>query len=70
MREDEVAEPPEQVQKGDIRGCVVETVGGSENGEMIDRLAKKYLHGEKYPPRTPGERRVLLRVEPGSVDVV
>lgn len=47
----------------EVRGRVVEV---SEQGAdaHIDRLAKKYLGVEKYPLRTPGEVRVLYRIEP------
>jgi PPOX class probable F420-dependent enzyme len=34
---------------------------------VIDRLAKKYLGVETYPHRTPGERRITVRVQPEHV---
>jgi hypothetical protein len=46
-----------------IRGRVREmTRNGAE--EHIDKLAKKYLGQEKYPFRQPGQKRVLIRIEP------
>jgi len=35
--------------------------------EHIDALAKKYLGEERYPMRQPGERRVIIRIEPVRV---
>ncbi len=54
--------------KVDIRGRVIDMVEGQEADEMIDRLAKKYLGEDKYPWRSPDERRVLVRIEPESVN--
>lgn len=33
----------------------------------IDKLAKKYLGRDKYPFRSPGEQRVIIRIEPERV---
>ena len=44
-----------------IRGKVIEqTTEGAD--EHIDKLAKKYLEVDKYPFRTPGEKRIILKV--------
>lgn len=52
-----------------IRGRVAErTHEGAD--EHIDRLATKYLGVESYPYRQPGERRVIIRVDPDSVRVL
>jgi PPOX class probable F420-dependent enzyme len=49
-----------------IRGRVVEiTREGAE--EHIDSLAKQYLGQDRYPFRGPGERRVILKIEPQNV---
>lgn len=49
-----------------VRGRVVEiTREGAE--EHIDRLAKKYLGQDRYPFREPGERRIILKIEPERV---
>ena len=49
-----------------IRGRVVEqtNTGADEN---IDKLAKKYLGVEKYPFRSPEEKRILLKIKPEKV---
>ena len=49
-----------------IRGHVVEiTHEGAD--ELIDKLAKKYIGQDRYPWRQPGERRVILVIEPEHV---
>lgn len=35
--------------------------------EHIDRLAQKYLGEPRYPWRTPGEQRVIIRVIPSRI---
>jgi PPOX class probable F420-dependent enzyme len=49
-----------------IRGPVV---AEDEKGAAahIDSLAKKYLNQDKYPFRTPGEKRVTYVIEPASI---
>jgi PPOX class probable F420-dependent enzyme len=50
----------------EVRGRVAErTHEGAD--EHIDALARKYLGVESYPGRQPGERRVMIRVEPEHV---
>jgi hypothetical protein len=49
-----------------IRGNVTEQVIESAD-EHIDKLAKKYLGVDKYPFRSPGEKRVILRIIPKKV---
>lgn len=51
----------------EIRGRVVEFIEGKPADDSIDRLAKKYLDEDVYPFRKPGERRVILRIEPTQV---
>jgi PPOX class probable F420-dependent enzyme len=52
-----------------IRGKVVRS---TEEGadQHIDSLAKKYLGQDKYPFRTPDEKRVIYEIEPVSVSVM
>ena len=50
-----------------IRGLVVEFIEGESAEKMIDFLSKKYVGQDPYPWRTPGERRVTLRIEPTAV---
>ncbi len=49
-----------------IRGRVVKvTEDGAEDG--IDRLARKYIGGERYEWRRPGELRVAYYIQPETV---
>jgi hypothetical protein len=50
-----------------IRGKVIEQINGKEADQHIDKLAKKYLGEDKYPRRSPGEERILLRIKPEHV---
>jgi PPOX class probable F420-dependent enzyme len=49
-----------------IRGRVVEqtTIGADEH---IDKLAKKYLGVDKYPFRSPTEKRIILKIKPENI---
>jgi PPOX class probable F420-dependent enzyme len=51
----------------EIRGRVVEFIEGDEAERCMDRLAKKYVGLDVYPWRIPGERRIMLLVEPTRV---
>ena len=49
-----------------IHGRVVsQTLEGAD--AHIDKLAKKYIGKDKYPWRAPGERRVIIKIEPTQV---
>src|SRR5919107_4804859 len=49
-----------------IRGEVVEK--NTDNADdHIDKLAKKYLDVDKYPFRSPNEKRVLLKIKPDKI---
>src|ERR671918_1519241 len=50
-----------------IRGKVIEQIRLNAAEEHIDKLAKKYLGVDKYPGRSPGEKRVILRVKPEKI---
>jgi PPOX class probable F420-dependent enzyme len=65
-----VANREDPYDKVDIRGRVVDMVEGQAADEMIDRLAKKYVGEDTYPWRSPEERRVLVKVEPESVNTM
>jgi PPOX class probable F420-dependent enzyme len=52
----------------EIRGRVMEFVEGEAADDSIDRLSNKYLGLEQYANRAPGERRVILRIEPTFVN--
>ncbi len=47
-----------------IKGKVVHQVTGKEAEDHIDKMAKKYQGLDKYPHRSPGEKRILLKIEP------
>ncbi len=52
-----------------IRGVVAEkTTNGAD--EHIDRLAKKYMGLDKYPYRSPADRRVIYKVRPLHVQTM
>lgn len=49
-----------------VRGKVIEqTTTGAD--EHIDRLAKKYLGLDRYPFRSPSEKRIILKVKPEKI---
>lgn len=50
-----------------MRGKVIEELTGPEAERHIDKMAKKYMGHEKYQNRKPGEKRVLLKIEPHRV---
>ncbi|HUB74668.1 MAG TPA: PPOX class F420-dependent oxidoreductase [Solirubrobacteraceae bacterium] len=47
----------------EVRGRVAERTHDGADAH-IDALAKKYLDKDTYPFRQPGERRVIIRVDP------
>jgi PPOX class probable F420-dependent enzyme len=49
-----------------IRGRVIEQISKGAD-EHTDRLAKKYLDMDKYPYRSPNEKRVILKIKPEKV---
>lgn len=65
-----IANREDPYDKVDFRGLVVDMVVGPEADEMIDRLAKKYLGEDEYPWRSPDEQRVMVKIEPESVNTV
>jgi PPOX class probable F420-dependent enzyme len=50
-----------------VRGKVVEQIRGDIAEQHIDKLAKKYLGKDKYPGRSPGEKRIILKIKPEHV---
>ena len=49
-----------------VRGRVIEqTTKGAD--EHIDKLAKKYLGVDKYPFRSPNEKRIILKIKPEKI---
>ena len=53
----------------EVRGTVVETVGGQEARDHIDELSQKY-NGEPYPPENIKSERVMLWIVPSRQTVV
>ena len=49
-----------------VRGRVVEITSDGAD-DHIDKLAKKYLGQDKYPFRSPGEQRLIFKIEPERV---
>ncbi len=60
----ELDNPYERVE---VRGQVVEFIEGSAAELQLDQLAKRYLGVDAYPWKKPGEKRVILRIEPTVV---
>ncbi len=50
-----------------IRGEVIEQITGVPAEEHIDKLAKKYIDKDKYPYRSPGEERIILKIKPERI---
>jgi PPOX class probable F420-dependent enzyme len=50
-----------------VKGRVIQQISGEEAEEHIDKMAKKYMGKDKYPGRSPGERRVILKIKPEKV---
>ena len=59
-----VPENGNPLRKIEIRGQVVEFVEGQAADDHIDRLSLKFTGEPKYQWGEPGQRRVMLRVEP------
>jgi hypothetical protein len=50
-----------------VRGKVVEQTSGDAAEKHIDKLAKKYMGLDKYPGRSPGKKRIILKIKPEKV---
>ena len=50
-----------------IRGEVIEQITGVPAEEHIDKLAKKYIGKDKFPNRSPGEERIILKIKPERI---
>lgn len=49
-----------------VRGTVVAQVRDGAD-QHVDKLAKKYLGVDKYPFRSPNEKRIILEIKPEKV---
>ena len=50
-----------------IRGKVIDQITGDAAEEHIDKLARKYIDLDKFPRRSKGERRVILKIKPERI---
>ncbi|MFE5817056.1 PPOX class F420-dependent oxidoreductase [Streptomyces sp. NPDC056479] len=60
-------DPENPYDRAEIRGRVVRFVEGETAERAMDRLTQKYIGQERYPWLLPGERRVMLLIEPVRV---
>lgn len=60
-------DPDDPYDRMEIRGRVVRFVEGDEAQRCMDRLAQKYVGTDRYEWLIPGERRVMILVEPTRV---
>lgn len=60
-------DPDNPYDRMQIRGRAVRFVEGDDADRCMDRLAQKYVGTERYEWRVPGERRVMILVEPTRV---
>ena len=64
-----VHDPARPYRIANIRGRVQEvTTDGAD--EHIDALARRYLGVDAYPFRRPGQRRIILKIEPVRVNTI
>jgi PPOX class probable F420-dependent enzyme len=50
-----------------LRGKVTEQITGEKAEKHIDKLSKKYIGIDKYPRRSKGEQRVILKIKPEKI---
>ncbi|KND27098.1 MULTISPECIES: PPOX class F420-dependent oxidoreductase [Streptomyces] len=60
-------DPENPYDRAEIRGRVVRFVEGDEALRAMDRLTRKYIGQERYPWLLPGERRLMILIEPVRV---
>lgn len=61
-----IADPANPYRYLGIQGRVIEMTESGADAH-IDKMAKKYMGKDKYPGRTPGEVRVLVKIAPEKV---
>jgi PPOX class probable F420-dependent enzyme len=49
-----------------IQGIAIEQTNEGAD-EHIDKLAKKYLGVDKYPMRSPNEKRIIVKIKPEKI---
>ncbi len=60
-------DPHNPYDRAEIRGRAVRFVEGEEAARSMDRLTLKYIGEERYPWLLPGERRLMILIEPVRV---
>ncbi|MEV0226620.1 PPOX class F420-dependent oxidoreductase [Streptomyces sp. NPDC050704] len=60
-------DPENPYDRVEIRGRAVRFVEGEAAERAMDRLTKKYIGEDRYPWLIPGERRVMILIEPVRV---
>lgn len=63
----EIMDPDNPYRFLQVRGHITEIVEEGAD-DHIDKMAQKYLGQERYPFRSPGEVRVLFRIQPDRVN--
>lgn len=53
----------------EVRGEVVETIGGQRARDHIDELSRKYRNGRDYDPDAITSERVILKIRPVAMHV-
>jgi PPOX class probable F420-dependent enzyme len=61
-----IADKGNPYQFATVRGKVVEMTHDGADAH-IDKMAKKYLNQDKYPFRQPGEKRLIVKIEPQKI---
>lgn len=62
-----IIEQDNQYEMVTVRGKVTEQITGDVAGEHIDKLSRKYTGMNKYPRRSKGEQRVILKIKPEKI---
>ncbi|QFR00383.1 PPOX class F420-dependent oxidoreductase [Streptomyces phaeolivaceus] len=60
-------DPDNPYDRAEIRGRVARFVEGAEAERAMDRLTRKYIGEDRYPWLLPGERRLMILIEPVRV---
>ncbi|MFF9776763.1 PPOX class F420-dependent oxidoreductase [Streptomyces sp. NPDC013978] len=60
-------DPENPYDRAEIRGRAVRFVEGEEAERAMDRLTRKYIGEDRYPWLLPGERRLMILIEPVRV---
>lgn len=64
-----IQDPDDPYRYIEIRGKV-DTISDDPESTFIDSLARRYLGEDTYPGHQPGDRRVILAIEPQKVNTM